>query len=81
MCMSLSRFNTCAVENNGKIGGFAAATLTFILTPFSLTSSSLDSRPLSHCYPELADRMDSTFSNSIFQQQQLQAPELILKIH
>lgn len=76
----LGRFHKCAIENNENIRGFSAATLTFILTPFSLTSSSLDFHLPSHCYPELPDRRDFAFSSSIFQQQ-LQAHELILKIH
>lgn len=81
LCTTLGRFKKCAVEKKGKIRNFAAATLTFILTLFSLTSSSLDFRLPSHCYPELADRRDFAFSISTFQQQQPQAPELILKIH
>lgn len=68
LCTTLGRFNKMCCRKKRKNKELCCCLLTFILTPFSLTSSSLDFRLPSHCYPELADGRDFAFSISTFQQ-------------
>lgn len=70
----------CAVINYAKMKKNTAivTTLMSILTPFSLTFSSLDFRSQSHCFPEKADR---TQTSTIQHRFHVNCSCIILKIH